>query len=169
MALFGLFSDNRPSIQGLGSAFFFDGSIAEQHSIETRWTKEVIEDGSELTDNREILPRRFTITAIVSSAEPVFFDRQRHVKAWARLRALVTAQPAQVYEISTTLEGYPNMALISASVPVDAGTGSSITATIVAEEKQFASTQVAQNLAVAAQDGGLGEVDVGTEGFEAAT
>jgi hypothetical protein len=165
MALTGLFQDKRPSIQGLGAAFVFDATISAVHSRQWEWTEEPIEDGSTISDHRWERTVPLTIVVTVSSAMALPPDRTAHLKAWERLEALAGAKPAELFTITTSRKQYDNMGIMSISQPEDAANGDQMLATIVAKPILISKVGVAQNLAIAAQDGGLAEVDIGTQGF----
>jgi hypothetical protein len=165
MALTGVFQDQRPSIQGSGASFVFDATISGTHQRQWEWTAEPVEDGSTFSDHRWERPVPLTIVVTVSSAQALPPDRTAHIKAWNRLEALAGAEPAELFTIVTARRQHDNMGIVSISEPEGATIGDQMLATIVAEPKVLTQTGVAQNLAIAAQDGGLAEVDVGTQGF----
>ena len=168
MPLTGLFFDRRPSVQGVGSAFTFDATIAAQHQQQWQWTQEPVEDGTTISDHRWRPPTPIIITVTVSSANATSVDRERHLKAWDRLFAIADAQPAQLVTISTGRRQYRNYGITSISEPEGASVGDQMLATVTAIPILIARTAVATNLALAAQDGGLGEENIGTQGFAAA-
>jgi len=168
MALTGLFFDRRPSIQGVGAPFTFDATISAVHTHTYEWTEEPIEDGSTISDHRWTRPTPLTLTVTVSSAEALPPDRAAHLKAWDRLVALAGAEPAQLVTIATGRVQYDNYGIVSISQPEGSSVGDQMIATIVAKPILITRTAVAQNLAVSAQDGGLAEENIGTQGFEAA-
>jgi len=168
MALTGLFFDRRPSVQVGGSAFVFDATINAVHTRQWEWTEEPIEDGTTISDHRWERPVPFTITVTVSSANALPPDRTAHLKAWDRLVAIAAFQPAQLVTIATGRRQYDNMGIVSISEPEGAGIGDQMLATIVVRPILITRTAVAQNLAVAAQDGGLAEENIGTQGFAVA-
>lgn len=169
MALTGLFFDKRPSVQGVGASFVFDATMSATHTAEWVWTDEPIEDGSTISDNRWRRPVPFTITVTVSSAEALPPDRAAHIKAWDRLLAIANAEPAQLVTIATGRRQYTNYGIQRISEPEGAGVGEQMLATIVAKPIIITRTAVATNLAIAAQDGGLAEENIGTQGFAAAS
>ena len=168
MALTGLFFDRRPSIQGVGASFVFDATINAVHSQNWEWTEEPIEDGSTISDHRWKRPTPLQITVTVSSADALPLDRAAHLKAWDRLRAIADANPAQLVSSATGRRQYDNHGIVSISEPEGAGVGDQMLATIVAKPIVITQTAVAVNLALAAQDGGLDEENIGTQGFAAA-
>ena len=165
MALTGLFFDRRPSVQGVGAAFVFDATMSAQHTEQWEWTDEPIEDGSSISDNRWKRPVPFTMTVSVSSAEALPPDRAAHIKAWDRLLAIANAEPAQLVTIATGRRQYLNYGIVSISEPEGATVGDQMLATITAKPIIITQTAVATNLALAAQDGGLAEENIGTQGF----
>ena len=167
MAITGLFQDRRPSIQGPGAAFVFDATISAQHSHRWVWTDESVEDGSSISDHRWERQEPLTIVVTVSSAQATIPDRTAHLKAWDRLVALFGAIPAELFTITTGRRTYRNMGIESISEPEGASIGEQMLATIVARPIQVDRTGVATNLALAAQDGGLAEVDIGSQGYAA--
>lgn len=151
--------------QSTGDEFIFDASTSEGHAVETEWTQEPLEDGTVLTDARVIAQRRLPMQVIVSSAEQGGAIRDRHVRAWNRLVRLTTADPPPLFEVTTTLETLPNVVIQRASAPRTPATGNALVADIVLLQLLFSQTDVAANLADAAQDLGLGEVDLGSQGL----
>jgi len=148
-----------------GDLFVFDTSLSEQHSVSVRWTQEPIEDGTTITDNRIVEQRRLPIQVVVSSAELGGVLRSRHVEAWARLVKLTLADPPVLFTVTTSLETLEDVVLESASATRTAATGNALIADLVLVQLQFSRTDVAQNLADAAVDLGLGEVDLGSQGL----
>lgn len=165
MSIAGIFQDVRPSIEGLGAAFVFDMLQEATHRVRAVWTEEPVEDGSTLSDHRWLPQRDLVLTVVVSSAEALPFDRTAHLRAWQRLRDLVTLEPPQLFTIVTSDETYDNMGLVEVSKPQTRDTTGAMFATITAHQIEIGKTGVAQNLADAAQDGGLAEVNTGTQGF----
>lgn len=165
MSLTGLFFDRRPSISGVGASFVFDATISAVHSRQWEWTEEPIENGTTISDNRWERPVPFTITVTVSGANATPIDRSAHIKAWDRLAAIASAQPAQLVTIATGRRQYENHGIISISEPEGAAIGDQMLATITTRPIEITRTAVAQNLALAAQDGGLAEENIGTQGY----
>lgn len=168
MAIFDLFTgDKRPSIeiQGTEDIWRFDASLSEGHTITRRWTSEPIEGGAELTDHSFVEQREFPIQVIESSAERRGIFRDRHVQAWARLKSLILADPPHLFTVTTTLESIEDAGLKSVSAPYIPANGNALVVDLVFVELTFSLTDVAENLADAAQDIGLAEVDLGSQGL----
>ena len=146
-------------------AFIFDFSISEGHAVEAQWTAEPIEDGTRITDNRVLAQRRIPMTVIVSSANELGLVRDRHVQAWNRLVRLAKADPPPLFEVVTGLESYDNAVIRRVGTTRTPDQGNALIADIELLQLQFARTDVAQNLADAAVDLGLGEVDLGSQGL----
>lgn len=148
-----------------GDTFVFDCSINEGHRVETQWTAEPLENGSMLSDSRVILQRRIPMTVIVSSANRGGFFPTRHIDAWTRLVALATQDPPGLFEVVTALETYDGCVIRTVGTTRTPDQGNSLVADIELIQLQFSQTDVAANLADAAQDPGLGEVDLGSQGL----
>lgn len=155
----------RLTTQGTGDTFVFDASTSEGHSVKLRWTTEPLEDGSQLTDHRVIEQRTLPMTVVVSAAELGGIIRDRHVQAWQRFVRLAVSDPPLLFEVTTTLETLENVVIDSVSDTRTPDKGSSIVADVVLRQLVFSQTDVAANLADAAQDLGLGEVDLGSQGL----
>lgn len=166
MALTGLFIDRRPYIEtGPESRFTFNATMSAVHTRRWVWTEEPIENGSTISDHRWEPITPLTLNVIVSSANALPQDRTAHIKAWDRLVAIAAAEPAQLVTIATGRRQYDNYGIVSISEPEGAEVGEAMRATIVAQPILIQQTDVAQNLAIAAQDGGLAEENIGTQGF----
>lgn len=156
----------RPSMRSdEGDLFRFDSSEAERHAAVYDWTREPIESGAELTDNRVKRQRELPITVVVSSAEQGGVVRDRHIQAWTRLRALADQDPPLLFEVTTTPEFYDDMVIVSIGWPRSPDQGDVMVADIAFRQLTYSQTDTAQNLADAAQDPGLGEVDLGSQGL----
>jgi hypothetical protein len=161
------FFSNVPRLetQGTGDVFVFDGSESEGHSVELQWTSEPIENGSQLSDNRVIGQRTLPMTVVVSSAEEGGVIRDRHVQAWQRFVRLATADPPLLFEVTTALETLEDVAIARVGATRTPDKGNALVADLVLRQLVFSRTDVAENLADAAQDLGLGEVALGSQGL----
>ena len=166
MAVTFFFASKRPSLTGgAGDTFTFDASFSETHSVRARYTKEPIEGGARLSDHRILEQRPLSMQVVVSSAALGGILRDRHVQAWGRMVAYVQADPPQLFTVSTGLETLKNVVLVSASAPRTPETGNALIADLELVQLTFSSTDIAANLADAAQDLALGEVDLGSQGL----
>jgi hypothetical protein len=152
-------------VSDVGDLFVFDTSLGEKHSVSVTWTQEPIEDGTNITDNRVVAQRRLPIQVMVSSAQLGGIFRDRDVQAWARLVKVTLAETPILWTVTTGLEVLENVVIESASATRTAATGNALIADLVLVQLQFSATDVAQNLADAAVDLGLGEVDLGSQGL----
>jgi hypothetical protein len=166
MALTQFAADRRPSLTGdSGDVFTFDTSLRESHRVRVRYTSEPIEGGASLADLRVIEQRPLQITVVVSAAERLGLERDRDVQAWGRLVALAIADPPILFTVTTTLESLERVVLTDVGAPRTAETGNALIADLTLRQLVFSATDVAANLALAAQDLALGEVDLGAQGL----
>ena len=154
----GLFPDS-------GDPFIFDATLSENHSVKARYTREPLEDGSELSDHKINEQRPLGMVVTVSSAERGGLINDRHTAAWGRLVTLTQANPPPVFTVTTGAETLENVVLTGADWPRTPDQGNSMVATVTLVQLQFSQTDVAANLADAAQDLQLGEVDLGSQGL----
>ena len=178
MTIYQLFSDKRPGLTSTtGLEIKFDASMSEQHMVDTEWASRPIESGARLTDHRIKVQRQLQLTVLVSSAsvsglspfqpiadliEPV---AARHVTVWNRIVSLVHADTPFLWEVVTQLETLELCVIKSASAPRTAADGNTITATLTILQLEFADVDEVTNLADAAQDLALAEVDLGSQGL----
>ena len=148
-----------------GDSLVFDCSVNESHRVETQWTAEPLEDGSLLSESRIVLQRRIPMTVIISSANRGGLFPTRHIDAWTRLVSLATQDPPPLFEVVTAIETYTGCVLKTVGTTRTPDQGNSLVADVELLQLRFSATDVAANLADAAQDPGLGEVDLGSQGL----
>lgn len=158
--------NRRPSMTSdEGDVTTWDASLSERHSLQFDYTSEPIESGAEISDNRVRRQRELPLQVTVSSAELGGVIRDRHIQAWTRLVSQAEADPPLLFEVTTVAESYDNMVIAAISWPRTPDQGNRMVADIVFKQLEFSQTDVAANLADAAQDLALGDVSLGSQGL----
>lgn len=127
--------------------FTFDATFSEQHESSLDVTEFQVEDGSTISDNAVIKPKRLTIEAGVSDAvlkrqqdDP--FD-QGGSRAEAAYRLLVELQETrEPFDIVTGLRTYRSMMLVSLRATQDANSDSVLDFTAECKEVRITKTEV---------------------------
>lgn len=160
-----LFSFANPRI----GPIVLDASLSESHSVDVRITDNPVELGGDVSDHAQVQPRRVQIDGVVvsfpNSLLPVApFGFTRHIKAWRMLRDMGLRH--EVVDVVTTLEIYPRMMI--ESLRTQRTPERALRVTIVMRQLEVAFVDVAQQLADAMQDMGLGQAELGAQGTQAA-
>lgn len=152
---------------GTGSVYL-DASLNEQHGAQAQVTEHQVESGPNVTDYIRPLPRRLSITGIVSNT-PLQTPKSQSrgvvgssgsyqgqggvtwkAVTWTgefdRVRDVFgiladAALAGAIFSIATTLANYDNFAIVNFSVPRDASSGNALNATIDLQEIRTVDTQ----------------------------
>lgn len=121
-----------------------DISQSESHERSNLVTKNPIESGADVSDHIQIQPAKLTISGIVS-ATPVQIlglggGNSRVSDAYSALKNIATER--ELVDITTGIEVYQNMALVTLTVPRDRETGRSMRFTALFEEIFIVESQV---------------------------
>ncbi len=148
-----------------------DASITEQHTTTTQVTEHPVESGPDVTDHIRPMPRRISLSGIISNT-PIYTpatqmrgvtgasgsfqvqigNRQVNYQAFQfsdefdRVRdaygeLISAALGGALFEIMTTLATYENMAITNFDVPRSAGTGGALQFQIQFQEIRIVDTQ----------------------------
>lgn len=162
-----VFARRRPSfgIIGQPGPLELDASLREDHGVHNRRTDHPVAFGALITDHVITLPDSVTIEGIVTATPDDFTavpSFTRHHRAWKRFVEL--AKSRVPFDVVTTLAIYTNMIVDDLDTSRTAADGRSLVISARCSKIEVASVDTAQELADAALEVGLAEVDLGVQG-----
>lgn len=118
-----------------------DATVRETHLSECGITKNPIEDGAQITDHVQVVPKKLTVEGVISdtplgfafisniqnfvrTVTTIFGGRSRSQDAYDDMVKLQESR--RPFTVITNLKRYENMIMASLSVPRDASTGGAI-------------------------------------------
>lgn len=162
-----VFARRRPSFGKIGqpAPIELDASLREDHGVHNRRTDHPVVFGALITDHILTLPDSVTIEGVITATPDDFYSVPsftRHQRTWKRFVEL--ARSRVPFDVVTTLAVYTDMVVDDLDTTRTPGDGKSLVISARCSKIQFASVDVAQELADAALEAGLAEVDLGVQG-----
>lgn len=163
-----IFSRRRPQFGKLSGQVIIelDASLREEHGVHNRRTDHPVAFGALITDHVLTLPDTVTIEGVITSSPAAIdsysFSNTRHHRGWQRFVELAKARTP--FDVMTTLAIYTDMIVEDLDTTRTAADGKSLVISARCSKIQFASVDVAQELADAAREIGLAEIDLGVQG-----